>query len=325
MIAIDIKKVKAVQDNYIDKINAQYKNAVKRLEKIKPITINDCNYLYTTIELYKNDEKFLLKSPEEIELLIDSLPTVPLIEIKIKNEIKIVKSPIKDEILNALDYKSIRSDFYPEYFQEIGIKACVYCNSSLTVSVDRINDEGIDSVRAKFQVDHYFPKVDFPMLSISLFNLYPCCASCNNVKKDKMVKFRLYSNNENEVEFSNFQFKLSSYNEAKYLIDKQIEILDFEFIENTNLPEGYQTFQTTFDIKGIYNTQKDLISDLIDKSLVYDYYYKRSLNDNFPKLFISKEHFEKFILGNYPRVQDIHKRPMSKFMQDIARDLGLID
>lgn len=315
----------------------QKDKAILKLDQIPSdgLLQNEKDYLkWVQTEFKLND--FLLMSPEHIKTYIEDssfkmVPRVPIID---KNgspkkdkegNLKYEKSRLKDEILHALDYKILRSDFYPKYFQDVGIKVCVYCNSSLTVSVDRINNEGKDEVRAKFQVDHFYPKSDFPMFSISLFNLYPSCASCNNIKNDKKVLFNLYSSNSKDIEESRFQFKLSSYNQAKYLLNKHNHEIDFDFIEKQKLPEGYYTFQDTFDIKGIYNTQKDLISDLVDKSLVYDFNYKKSLNDNFPKLFLTKEHFERFILGNYPRVQDIHKRPMSKFMQDIARDLGIID
>ncbi|AEA44964.1 hypothetical protein Fluta_2985 [Fluviicola taffensis DSM 16823] len=325
MIAIDINRIKVVQEKFRIEIIGQHNEALKKLNELAPSSTADCIYLYETIELFKNESDFLLKSPLDIELLIPSLPAVPLVEKKVKNKIEIVKSSIKNEILKALNYTKLRSDFYPAYFKEIGIKACVYCNSSLTVSVDRIDNEGRDEVRAKFQVDHYYPKSEFPMLSISLFNLYPSCASCNNVKLEKKVQFHLYSDDQHLIDNSSFSFKLSSYDEAKYLLDKKNKDIDFDFIENSNLPEGFSSFQATFDIKGIYSTQNDLILDLIDKSLIYDFHYKKSLNHSFPKLFLSKEHFERIILGNYPRVQDIHKRPMSKFMQDIARDLGIID
>jgi hypothetical protein len=33
---------------------------------------------------------------------------------------------------------------------------------------------------------------------------------------------------------------------------------------------------------------------------------------------------ERFILGNYVLPEEINKRPLSKFMQDIAREAGLI-
>lgn len=329
MIAINQNFVSTIIDKHSNEIDQQKDNAISKLNKIsiKSLEQIEIDYLNWVKDQF-NEIDFLRILPSDMRKYIKhpTFKKVPTINHTDDNgKLKEKKSNIKNLILEALDYKGLRGKFYPSYFQEIGIKTCVYCNASLTVSVDKINNEGKDVVRAKFQVDHFYPKSDFPMFSISLFNLYPSCASCNNVKNDKMVKFNLYSNNSNELNNSNFQFKLSAYEEAKYLLYKKGKEIDFEFLEENNLPKDFYTFQDTFDIKGIYDTQKDLLSDLVDKSLVYDYNYKKSLNKNFPKLFLTKEHFERFLLGNYPRIQDIHKRPMSKFMQDIARDLGIID
>lgn len=329
MIAINQNFVSVIIDKYSDEIDLQKDNAISNLKKISTAGLeqNEMDYLdWVKTEFNRID--FLRMLPLEMEEYVNdsTFKIVPTIKLADKNgNEKEKKSSIKNAILEALNYTGLRSTFYPKYFQEIGIKACVYCNSSLTVSVDRIDNDGKDVVRAKFQVDHFYPKSNFPMFSISLFNLYPSCASCNNVKNDRMLKFHLYSNEPEDMDKSNFRFELSSYDEAKYLLYKNPQEIDFDFIEEKDLPKGYYTFQDTFDIKGIYDTQKDLISDLVDKSLVYDFHYKKSLNESFPKLFLTKEHFEKFILGNYPRVQDIHKRPMSKFTQDIAKDLGVID
>jgi len=34
--------------------------------------------------------------------------------------------------------------------------------------------------------------------------------------------------------------------------------------------------------------------------------------------------FERFLIGNYTEPKEIHKRPMAKFQQDIAEQLGLL-
>ena len=39
---------------------------------------------------------------------------------------------------------------------------------------------------------------------------------------------------------------------------------------------------------------------------------------------IQPELFKRTLIGNYTEDKDLHKRPMSKFVMDIAKDLGLI-
>lgn len=325
MIAISEEYVNNVIDKFSNEINTHWNQAKDKLEKISVNDLNDDEkeYLKWSKEIFIDNVDWIKFSPAQMANFVESdeFKSVPIINKDGKEE----DSKLKKIILEALGYTKLRSEFYPKYFQAIGIKACVYCNSNLAVSANRIDNDGNETVRAKFQVDHYYPKSKYPLLSISLFNLYPSCASCNNVKHDKRVKFSLYSNDEDEINNSKFSFNLLSFSKAKHLLNRSDYNIDFEFVENEVLDSIHSTFQATFDIKGIYDTQKDVILDLIDKSLVYDFHYKKSLNENFPKLFLTKEHFENFIIGNYSRQQDIHKRPMSKFMQDIARDLGIID
>ena len=84
------------------------------------------------------------------------------------------------------------------------------------------------------------------------------------------------------------------------------------------------SFQDTFDIEGIYETQKDLVEELILKATVYDASYRESLVKSFPELFTDASLSNRFFLGTYTEPEDIHKRPMTKFTQDIAKQLGLM-
>src|ERR1700733_9550430 len=85
----------------------------------------------------------------------------------------------RNEVIATLRYKEFRSTILPRYFQKIGIKACVYCNSQITVSAECLKRNGHRELTGKFQADHYIPKYEYPCLSISLYNLYPVCGICN--------------------------------------------------------------------------------------------------------------------------------------------------
>jgi hypothetical protein len=58
---------------------------------------------------------------------------------------------------------------------------------------------------------------------------------------------------------------------------------------------------------------------------MYDKYNILSLNNSFTKLNLKPDLYLRTLVGNYIKESEIHKRPMAKFMQDIARDLGIID
>jgi len=187
--------------------------------------------------------KIILASPTELDLFVKKIGKVP--KQRATKQGKRFKS-LKDEIVERLGYSSLRSSFYPKYFQKIGIKACVYCNSQLTVSTEsikKINKKKIRYIKtykAKFQVDHYYPKVEYPYLSISLFNLYPVCASCNNSKSDKELIFELYSDNPTKLNKSDFEFSFVDGSVARYKTSKDIDDIEFTFNEPISIKNSSQ-------------------------------------------------------------------------------------
>lgn len=329
MIAIYKSKVSAIQSTFKKEIEEQRLIAISRLNVLNAATHSDPDkvYLESIIALFTNNLDFLLWNSKKLNDEKDSVGKVPLVP-KIVNGIpkivkgvqKQVKSEIKNKILIALGYNGLRSTFYPKYFKEIGIKACVYCNSQLTISAVKNSKK---EYSAKFDVDHYHSKDDYPFLSISLFNLYPACASCNRLKSTNPIEFELYSEDILKIKKSNYKFKLDSNAKAKYLTTKDSNDIEFSFIE-PQYGSGARKFNEVFHIQGIYQTQVDLIEELIIKSQIYNISYLKTLQDSFSKLNLHPELFKRTLVGNYTEDKDIHKRPMSKLVMDIAKELELI-
>ncbi len=314
MIAIHIEKVRFVHNKYFLKIEKQREAALKGLRTLKKSRIQLSSqeeiYLDSIINLYENKE-ILLSNPKDIKdikTLINSLPPCSRKPRRLK--------PFKKILIEILNYDGLRKSFYPKYFNQLGIKACVYCNSALTISVEKSSN----TYSARFDVDHFEPKDEFPYLSIFLFNLYPTCAPCNRRKsKSTGVDFKLYSDDRNLTNTSEYKFSLDNGAKSKYMITKDLNDLNFKFTPISN------SLQNNFRIEEIYSTQKDVIEELIVKQAMYDDYNKKSLQNSFSKLSLRPDLYLRTLVGNYIKESDIHKRPMAKFMQDIARDLGIID
>ncbi|WP_036154690.1 HNH endonuclease [Maribacter forsetii] len=323
MIAIHINKILAVQALFLKDIATQREKAIDKLNALnaKTVDIIDKAYLESIILLFEDNTDILLWDSDKIDSNRGVIANVPLITKTYKNgTTKQVKSPIKNSILVALDYKNLRSSFYPKYFKEIGIKSCVYCNSQLSITA--VKSKG--GFSAKFDVDHYHSKDDYPFLSISLFNLYPACSSCNRAKSNNKIEFELYTNDVSRTIKSNYRFELSPYSKSKYLTTRDAEDIVFTFSEPSYTVVGAKNFNEIFHIEGIYETQNDLIEELIIKSQIYNRSYLKTLKLNFDKLSLHPELFKRTLVGNYTEDRDIHKRPMSKLVMDISKDLDLI-
>ncbi len=329
MISISTQIVENVILSFKDEIEADYRLTLRQLERDYKSYFKEFSreekVFFRKFLYFTRDNNIMVLNNLEIENIKNALGVIPTSHFKKKVKNKVIY--LKDLINNTLNYKKKRDNFYPRYFQKIGIKSCIYCNSQLTVTIEKtihlkkkVNNEFI----AKFQVDHFYPKDKYPYLSISLYNLYPTCASCNNAKKVTEVNFKLY---QDIVLPSKYQFKLDLNSKATFLITRNVNDIEFKFIdpEKPNkkvLVNG--SFEDTFQINGIYKTQKDVAEEIILKSQIYNKAYKKKLIKSFPDIFSNQNLGNRIILGNYCEPEEIHKRPMAKFMQDIARDVGLI-
>lgn len=319
MIPLHIDKIRSVQEYFKSEINLQREAALINLRKINPTSFSEAEqaYLRLVIRLFE-DDSFLIKTPLEIETIKNRIGVLP------PNSLFANGKPQKKQLTHfiqiALGYSELRNTFYPRYFGKIGIKACVYCNSQLSIVINRSRIEKF----ARFEVDHHYPKMAFPFLSISLFNLYPCCSSCNKIKSSSSINFNLYTDDVSKINKSEYNFEITSASKCAYLLTKDNESIEIHFIDSSLLPTGYKSLQSAFNIKEIHDTQKDIIAELIIKTQIYNESFKSILKNNFSKLGLNQSDFDRVIVGNYIEDKDIHKRPFSKMTMDIAKQLGLI-
>jgi hypothetical protein len=245
VIAIHIDKVKFIQGKHSTKIEEQRKSALIKLKALRKsritLSLLEQNYLDSIIEIYERN-KILTSTPREIDAIKTQIGPLPACSRKPRK-----LKPFKKILIEVLNYSNLRNTFYPMYFNQLGLKACVYCNSTLTISIEK----NASIYSARFDVDHYEPKNEFPYLSIFLFNLYPTCAPCNRMKSQSTgVDFKLYSDDLNDTKKSSYKFKLDPGSKAKFLITKDHIDLSFSFEPTLN------TLQSTFKIKEIYENQK---------------------------------------------------------------------
>jgi len=220
------------------------------------------------------------------------------------------------QIVEALRYETLRKDYGYKIVEKLKIKTCPYCNAMLTVNIPKNN-----STKAKYQLDHYFPKSHYPYLSISFFNLIPCCANCNHSKtnnKPALGKdFHLYAN---ETPDNPFIFKLDKNSLLNKLTSTKADDIEIRFTPSSDsTSEMTENHNKNFNIKEIYNTQKDVAEEMIWKTQAYP---PEKIKELEQLLNSSHTEVKRMVVGNYTNSEDIHKRPFAKFMQDIAKDLN---
>ena len=230
--------------------------------------------------------------------------------------------PFHEAVVWAMRYDRVQSRMYPKYMRLLGIRSCVYCNAQYAFSVE--GDKGYQN----YDLDHLLPKSKYPYLCTSFFNLQPSCPTCNRKKGKKDIhkgerRFHLFVQSGTSLDPTSF--KIDDESMVNYLMspDKDAEQLKILFsCEDAALEKMFNRF---FHIKTLYQAHKDVAEELIWKQKIYNKAYQEVFRSQFRKLGIKESDFNRFILGNYDMVGNIHKRPLAKMTQDIARQLGIIE
>lgn len=202
------------------------------------------------------------------------------------------------------------------FYTNSNIKACYVCNAQYTLSIEsecdnkKFKNSGsfIKQVRfiSKYQLDHYIPKSLFPAFSVSLYNLYPICSNCNQIKSNKSIDLKNF--------YSDITFELEPDSIRKYYLGEG----NFELKINCLSTDTRETAES-FDFKGIYNNHLDYIEEVFERKIKYTDSYKESLEKQFGNIkTINKQNIEdRLILGTYSLEEGYYKRPLSKFIHEI--------
>ncbi|MFC4478717.1 hypothetical protein [Flavobacterium chungangensis] len=190
---------------------------------------------------------------------------------------------------------------------------CTYCNRVYTSTI--INRHGKKVIRPT--LDHWFPQSDFPLLALSFYNLIPSCSSCNSSIKGA-TNFNLNDHIHpyvDEFQTNDFIFK---YRYNSTLNNYRIYLQD---VNNFN-SKARKTLEKMY-VDDMYNSHQSELKDLIKIKKNYSKSYIESIEDLFGNK-LSKDEVYRILFGVEFSLTDYHKLPLSKFKNDILKDLDII-
>jgi len=209
------------------------------------------------------------------------------------------------------------------FAQQLNIKSCPYCNSQYTLSIH----DNSKNIATKFQFDHFFSKTRYPFLSISMYNLIPSCASCNLSKGNLITNIITHYNPYHTSIAARSKFKLMYKPDVKKISIGDISGLDLKIDYKHKLKQQrafVKEHNEIFDIVNIYQRHQDIVEDLLYKAVIYNSNFKKDIM-KIKNLFNKNDRmYQRYLIGNYSKKEEISKRPLAKFTQDIARQLKLI-
>lgn len=292
---------------------------IEKLTALKSRLKKSIHKQYVQLIIDKWDELIIAK-PEDFSSLENSFcAIIPTNQISNEESQKGVFLYL--QIVEAMRYDYVQSTIYPDFIAKLGIKTCVYCNAQYAFAVT--GKKGY----INYELDHYMPKSKYPYLCTTFMNLQPCCPKCNKKKSNREPDpnteeiFELFKP-EGEPIVPRL-FNLDNASIATYMVSaesKDLKIL-FDYPGNPKLKNGYENF---FQISTLYQAHKDVAEELIWKQKIYNHIIRDIYKEQFKVLGFKDIHFNRFILGNYDKADDIHKRPLSKMVQDIAKQLKIL-
>ena len=226
---------------------------------------------------------------------------------------------LANRIVDAMQYDSVRKNYFPKYVGMVdGLKSCVYCNANYSIT----DMHG----RGYYDLDHWKPKSIYPYLCLCFFNLQPTCSSCNRHKSaDEREYMGLYEDDSTK-ELEVMKLQVTPLSRLFYYLTHDANELEIKYLPAS--PE-YNTMrdvmQDKLHIEEIYEQHKDIAEEVLWKRLAYNRSYRVATTTTFGwKRMLSKHEVNRFILGTYDKPDEVHRRPMTKLVQDLAKDLGMI-
>lgn len=303
-------KIEEAKNEYYKEMSKLIKDRIENINKIKPETGINYEIAKHLVYLYieSNLEKILIGLPEELEKINDFLNVF----IEISSDFKLA---IK-YIFNYDWFTDKKKKIYNAYSlaKKLDVKTCVYCNRNYTNTVITRKEEKL--IRPEF--DHFFDKGKNPLLALSFFNLIPSCNICNSrIKHSKEFKLETHihpylDDKINEIKFT-YIYDIKENNDLKIKVKAE------------NCERTKRTIKD-FAVEEVYNSHTDILSDLLKTRKAFSDRYLDILSENLLEgINISKEELYRLAFGVEAETKDFVKRPMSKFKNDILKELGIID
>lgn len=298
--------------------NDIWKDIMRSLDQIlDDIASVDKNYSDYVLWLKNNLERLLIMHPSEFKKIIKFLDTTYSCDTNWNGWLSGDKTHFGIRLSNALHYDEVRKKVLPEYVKQLGIKTCVYCNMQYALTVTRKRGKAL----AFYELDHAWPKSIYPYLTLSFFNLQPCCGPCNRHKSSFEAKSPFYIYWDGSKPKPPVVFSIKNKSLVEYMLTHQHNILE---IENT-VEDSFSELFKKLHISQLYKLQTDEAEEMIWRAKIYNNAYFNQLSITYGKSFMNtRTNLYRILYGVYAAEESVFTRPMTKFKLDIAKQLHLI-
>lgn len=227
------------------------------------------------------------------------------------------------ELLDAFDYKGALSQNKERAYRLTemkGTNVCTYCNRQYIFTVNKPKKKGQKHI-VRPELDHWFCKELYPLLSLSFYNLIPSCHICNSSVKGSAV-FSLATHVHPYVMENanpNIQFKPT-------VVSGHSSIYGVKIVREKDSKEDNTV--KAFALGEIYAEHGRLeVTELMQFNSAYSDGYLKVLFDELlnkycPKM--TRAEVYRMLFGTEFEPEKFGERPMSKLKYDVLKYLHVI-
>ena len=225
------------------------------------------------------------------------------------------KGSFQKRILKAFGYKSYRKDVLVMLAKRLNIRCCPYCNAQYTLFIDKRVNGSYPKGVAKFQFDHFYNKSDAPFLSMSLYNLIPACASCNLSKHagDMSVELNPYVSDIASLFSFRAKDPIRLWQGARRIDAEEIIMVP----RSRQVAGLVNELRDKLFLDKVFGRFRDVAQGEFDKVYLYPYYSQPENFEMLRRMGFDEAIFKRLWFENSLEKEDIEKRPLNKFKQDI--------
>ena len=189
-------------------------------------------------------------------------------------------------------YNTFRKEQAGTIVQEIGIKVCPYCNQNYIRSVQYKQKNKNKKVNFQGDIDHFFPKSEYPYLALCLYNMIPSCKICNTLKRneEENIEYPYILDGKDKESFIRFTTTFDNTGNLDYIRGNS---LNFEIKIEGKSAEIHDVFQ----LEARYQMLKEEARDIIRKSQAYHARYLEELKACWERAGITEEELKESIFG----------------------------
>ncbi|MDF2931089.1 MAG: hypothetical protein K0R36_420 [Chryseobacterium sp.] len=314
----NLKSVDAELDNAIQVIDDQIKFDLKKISKIKIIEpfFNDLKQI---IDI-ESDFSFIKATRNQVEQLKQINTSIKITNLKSFNQkFNLLAQYLKKRgqyknctLNNILEFilgyhLEDRTQILKKVLRKVELQNCVYCLAQYTTSYGIKNKKNY----VKGNLDHVYPKSLNSLISLSLNNLVPVCAHCNQRKLNANIS---------KFNFNPFDSKLVPFFKFDGVLKIQNGEVNLKNLTDLKIEDINPTLESRLELKSLYQEYKSPIENLLDRYKKFNSSsYEKQIQEMIDKG-ISTD-LEYFISETPYTEENIQNVPLHKFKNDFYKEL----